>query len=167
MRRFRHPFLALSLLLIIFVASLSIARAHGTAYRVIQAGTLAAVEFTYSDGEPMAYVEVLAYSPRDQKVEHQYGRADKHGRVAFYPDVSGTWLIKADDGMGHVCKATVEISAKPSGGKGDLLELGAVAEPAAQRVTILKTIAGLSVILNIALAVQVVRRRSKPRRGQS
>ncbi len=136
------------------------AHAHGTACRILEDSTLAAVEFHYSDGEPMAYAEVLVFGPKDRQVEHQNGRTDRHGRFAFCPDMPGAWQITADDGMGHLCKAAVEASpggfsektGKPEGRMDD--------GPSVQGSEALKIIAGISMILNLAFAARFFHQRS-------
>jgi nickel transport protein len=88
------------------------ARAHGTDYSLVEGEALTAVAFNYSDGEPMAYAEVLVFSPQDPKVEHQNGRTDKHGKFAFCPDMPGAWRISANDGMGHLCEERWKLAEK-------------------------------------------------------
>lgn len=131
---------------------------HGTDYSLVKDANLAAIEFHYSDGEPMSYAEVLVFSPQNRQVEHQNARTDKHGKFAFCPDIQGAWLITANDGMGHLCEATVAIgpetsfekAAKPQGytDSGHLL----------QGSKILKIISGLSLILNLAFAAEFFHR---------
>ncbi|MFP3999211.1 MAG: hypothetical protein ACLFUN_05145 [Desulfobacterales bacterium] len=104
------PILACFVMLLL-AAGTDRAIAHGTDHEVIDPGPAAAVEFTYADGSPMSYAEVLVYSPEDDETEHQNGRADANGRFVFYPDKPGKWRIQADDGTGHLEKASVEISA--------------------------------------------------------
>jgi len=162
MKRFRYPFFPLSLLLIILIAGPSMARAHGTASRAVEAGNLAAVEFTYSDGEPMAYAEVQVFSPEDRKMEYQIGRTDKYGNFAFRPGVSGEWLITADDGMGHLCRATVETGPGLSSLPGKEEDRGSeAAAPSVVGSRTIGVIAGMSLILNMALLAQLFRQRAK------
>lgn len=143
------------------------ARAHGTDYSLVEGATLTAVAFYYSDGEPMAYAEVLVFSPQDPKVEHQNGRTDKHGKFAFCPDTPGTWRINANDGMGHLCQATVEVGQGEAPGKADRpRQETAVASPVEGSRT-LKIIAGLSLICNLAFVSYLFRRRSKAGKGKS
>jgi nickel transport protein len=49
------------------------------------------------------------FSPVDYETEFQEGFTDKNGCFAFFPDTSGTWQIKVDDGMGHLLKVNLDI----------------------------------------------------------
>lgn len=136
------------------------AAAHGTEHRVIDPGPAAAVEFTYADGSPMSYAEVLVYSPENDKIEHQNGRADANGRFVFYPDSPGKWRIQANDGTGHLEKAFVEISAgdedkKVSSAAGD--KGGQQAGPGGLS-RIWAAVLGLSIILNIFSGIYIFRK---------
>ncbi len=137
------------------------AGAHGTDYRPVEGEPVTAVAFHYSDGEPMAYAEVLVFSPQDSKVEHQNGRTDKHGKFAFCPDMPGTWRISADDGMGHLCEATVEVARGEATEEADRpRQETAVASPV-EGTRMLKVIAGLSLIGNLGFASWFFSRRSR------
>ncbi len=142
------------------------ADAHGTAFRLLQNSTLAAVQFHYSDGEPMAYAEVLVFSPQDLKVEHQNGRTDRHGTFAFCPDKPGAWRITASDGMGHLCEATVDVSQDSPTGKADRFRQETDNQLLVAGSRTLKIIAGLSLIGNLALAACFFRRRSNTPKGE-
>ena len=162
-----HCFFVLSLFVFIVLAAPLDSGAHGTAYRIIKEANLAAVEFHYSDGEPMAYAEVLAFSPQDRQVEHQNGRTDKHGKFAFCPDMPGTWRITANDGMGHLCEATVEASQRASAEKPDTTKGQTDVGNLVQGSKTLKIIAGLSLIFNFAFAARFFRQRSNPSKRTS
>ncbi|MFO7600473.1 MAG: hypothetical protein R6X27_11790 [Candidatus Desulfacyla sp.] len=136
------------------------ADAHGTDYSLVERATLSAVAFYYSDGDPMAYAEVLVFSPQDPKVEHQNGRTDRHGKFAFCPDTPGTWRIIANDGMGHLCQATVEVSPESLAGKSDTPQGETEIAHPVQGSKILRIIAGLSLILNLAFAAYFLLQRS-------
>ncbi len=135
------------------------ALAHGTAHKILQDTPSMALEFNYSDGMPMQYAEVLVFSPQDSSVEHQNGRTDKHGRFVFCPDARGTWLVKVNDGMGHLEQAAVEISAQALSGPAQ--DVGApaplAADDSAAASKTLKIITGLSLILNAALGAYVLK----------
>ena len=85
------------------------ASAHGAGYR---GASLPAVplEFTYSTGEAMSYIEAKVFSPADEKFAHQSGRTDAAGRFAFVPDAPGKWRVVVKDDEGHQAAAEVEIS---------------------------------------------------------
>jgi nickel transport protein len=131
--------------------------AHGTAHRVVRNGTAVTVESFYSDKEPMQYAEVLVFSPSDRKVEYQNGRTDRNGRFAFFPDRQGTWRIEVNDGMGHLMKADIEVTAtgEPGTGSGN----GSAGEremPAGASVP-LKAAFGVSLIANVALILRALK----------
>lgn len=159
--------LFLSLLVFIVLRTPSDAHAHGTGYRLLDEATLAAIEFHYSGGEPMGYAEVLVFSPRDRRVEHQNGRADKHGKFAFCPDMPGAWLITANDGMGHLCEATVQVSPGGFFGKAESPRGKSDYGLSAQGSKTLKIIAGFSLIFNMACAAYFFHQRSNDTQKQS
>lgn len=163
MRRFFPSVMRLLILGLSVLAVPPDSGAHGTAYTLVKEASLTAVQFRYSDGEPMAYAEVLVFGPKDPKVEHQNGRTDRHGRFAFCPDAEGAWRISADDGMGHLCEAMVEIGPPRAASaeeavrpRGDS-DMGGLA----QRSKALKIVTGLSLICNLAFAVQFFHERAK------
>lgn len=138
------------------------AAAHGTGHRLLKDAPVVALEFTYSDQAPMPYAEVLVYAPQDTEVEHQNGRTDKHGRFVFTPDVEGRWLVKVTDGMGHAEQVSVSVGPELIAGRTeesrgvedtDTVGFGAIPKG-------LKTITGISLILNLALAAHLLISRS-------
>jgi nickel transport protein len=138
------------LLLLVIVLCPSGVRAHGTAYRVISNTATVAAEFSYSDGEPMRYADVLVFSPRDENVEYQNGRTDRNGRFAFTPETSGTWHIEVRDGMGHRVEArlTVDDTMSDGGGSGHPDRPNESSELNSNTL-ILKAALGLSLMLNL------------------
>lgn len=160
-------FLSVSILGLSLFSGPPNADAHGTDYSIVEAATLMAVAFYYSDGEPMAYAEVLVFSPKDPKVEHQNGRTDKHGNFAFCPDMPGAWRIIANDGMGHRCGATVEVSPESLTGKSDAPQGAREMAHPVQGPSPLKIIAGLSLILNLAFAAYFLLQRSHAAKRRS
>ncbi len=94
------------------------AAGHGTDYRILDSQTAIAVEFIYSDNQPMRYAEVLVFSPETDDFEYQNGRTDMNGRFVFYPDAPGKWRIQADDGTGHLERVSMEIEAREDGDAG-------------------------------------------------
>ena len=143
------------------------ARAHGTAYRVMDDATTITAEFYYQDKEPMRYAEVLVFSPLDEKVEYQNGRTDRYGRFAFYPDIAGTWRIEVNDGMGHMVLGNIEV--------GQVTNKDLKSEPndtyghskAGERTsTLAKTALGLSLICNMVTVVYLWKRKyTREKRG--
>ncbi|WP_457552820.1 hypothetical protein [Desulfobacula sp.] len=96
-------------LVVIALATPGIVLAHGTGYRVLEQGKAVTIECYYSDGTAMAYADTYIFSPEDLKLEHQNGRTDKNGRVAFFPDTPGTWRVNVSDGIGHKIQAQVQV----------------------------------------------------------
>ena len=143
------------------------ALAHGTDYRVIEGGETVAVEFFFSNNEPMRYAEVLVFSPDDEKIEYQNGRTDRRGRFAFSPQTSGTWRMEVKDGVGHEVHATLEIELQGAGGIG--LKITPAERMAWFGDTPLfgKIVFGLSLILNLTLGMYVFKRRDSGRRSSS
>jgi nickel transport protein len=126
----------------------------------IEEKAVAAVEFSYSDGEPMAYAEVMVFSPENSEVEHQNGRTDRHGKFVFCTDMPGEWRISANDGMGHRCDSKVEVHRGSLTGQPDApQDASEVAHPVEGSKT-LKIIAGLSLIWNFGFAAHFLRQRS-------
>ena len=85
--------------------------AHGTGAETL-GGKAVAVQLFYVGGEPMPYVEAKVFSPADATAPFQQGRADKLGRVSFYPDTPGNWRVVAVDGEGHAVRAEVPVTAE-------------------------------------------------------
>ena len=73
------------------------------------------VQCLYSNGEP-ADAEVEVYSPDAPDEAYQTLRTDPRGLASFVPDGAGTWLLVADDGMGHrvVHEVPVDIDSVPA-----------------------------------------------------
>ena len=157
MKRSIPSYLGLSLFAFSVLWAPSNACAHGTAYRLLKETNLEAVLFHYSDGGPIAYAEVLIFSPGDSQVEHQNGRTDKNGKFAFCPDTPGTWRITANDGMGHLCEATVAVSSDMLSEKTD--KAASNVGPSVQGSNILKIITGLSLIFNLSFAAHFIYQR--------
>src|SRR5437879_11860805 len=84
--------------------------AHGTGARNIGSGA-SVTEFYYSDGTPMAYAEATVLAPDDDSAPFMHGRADRLGRVAFFPSADGVWRVEARDGEGHVARSEIVIAA--------------------------------------------------------
>ncbi len=158
MKKFLRSFLLLFLLVFILLRTSFDAWSHGTDYSLVKDANLAAIEFHYSDGEPMSYAEVLVFSPQNRQVEHQNARTDKHGKFAFCPDIQGAWLITANDGMGHLCEATVAIGPETSFEKAAKPQGYTDSGHPLQGSKILKIISGLSLILNLAFAAEFFHR---------
>lgn len=133
------------------LTTVHMAFAHGTGHRIVEHKKTVMVEFFYSDDEPMSYAEVVVFSPLDLKVQFQIGRTDKNGRFAFCPDTNGTWTIEANDGMGHKAVVKIEVhDLEQRDNLKDILRASKGQDTDAHKDKILKTIAGISIIGNLA-----------------
>lgn len=134
--------------------------AHGTDYRILHGPGVVAIEFFYSDREPMRYAEVLIFSPDDAKLEYQNGRTDKEGRFAFCPPHAGLWQIRVNDGVGHAVQAEVAVQSQADGRVGPK---GAQVDrkPLFGEGSILSRVClGLSVLLNVFMGLYIWKRKS-------
>lgn len=167
MKRLAMFFLIGPLLAAIPVGLPADASAHGTGHSLLEHEPVVAVEFHYSDDTPMRYAEVMVFSPRDLKVEHQNGRTDRNGKFVFCPDVPGKWLIKVNDGMGHEEKAVMEVGPEAISGETEKPRTHPVSGGSEPLSKTLKIIAGLSLILNLSFAGYFVKRRSNSAKSRS
>ena len=91
-------------LLLVMVAT---AWGHGAEYQSIQGAV--GLQVRYSDGSPMAWVDVSVFSPRDRDNPYQTGLSDASGAFSFLPDTSGIWIMVFDDGLGHGLRHEIEV----------------------------------------------------------
>ena len=141
------------------------AEAHGVGY---QASTLKPVslEFFYSTGDLMSYLEAQVFSPADEKIAYQSGRTDEAGRFAFTPNVPGKWRVVVKDDEGHRAEAEVDVTQ-------EFLDGGSASEPgSAPAVEAKKAMPeglelyiraglGVSLLFNIAAFVLLLKRQRK------
>jgi hypothetical protein len=64
---------------------------------------------SYGPGEPAADVVVTASSAAAPARLGISGETDEDGAFAFTPPAEGEWLIRVDDGYGHVATRTVVV----------------------------------------------------------
>jgi len=83
--------------------------AHGVGYRQSDLRPVS-LEFSYSTGETMSYLETRVFSPLDEKFAFQSGRTDEAGRFAFTPDSPGQWRIVVKDEEGHQAEAVIDVT---------------------------------------------------------
>ncbi len=130
------------------------APAHGLGWNR-DSGPWLGLSFSYGDGEPLGYGEVLVFSPAESDIPYQKTRADRQGRAAFQPDRPGTWTFSASDGQGHKASGQIEISAdwlagpasKAAAAPAPAPEAGSPAGPRPLSVAL-----GLSLLANVGLA---------------
>ncbi len=136
------------------------ALAHGVGYRQSKLPSVP-LEFFYSTGESMSYIETKVFSPADEKFAYQSGRTDDAGRFAFVPNVPGQWRAVVKDEEGHQCIAKIDVTQQFIDGasqKGELDVKGQAAVP--QGIELFKRcLLGVSLIFNVAAFVLLTRRR--------
>jgi hypothetical protein len=111
--------------------------AHGLGAERIEGGT--GIAATYSDGSPMAFVDVTVYAPDAEEEIFQEGTTDRDGRFVFFPAMTGKWMIEVDDGMGHALRKEVEVLNEPA----------ALPSPSAKTNPLTGVITGLSIIFGL------------------
>lgn len=161
----------LSLLSLLGLAGLGLfgtqpAEAHGVGYRESEVPPIS-LEFFYSTGELMSYLEAQVYAPKDAEFEYQSGRTDEDGRFAFTPNEPGEWRVVVKDDEGHRAEAVINVTQVfLDGGQGEeggqrASSAGVVAKAAAPEGAELYMRAGLgvSLLFNVAAFVSLVRRR--------
>lgn len=128
--------------------------AHGTGFRMLPGSDAIAVHFFYTGGEPMAFAQINIQGPDPDQPEYQNGRTDCKGAFAFCPDRPGTWNLTVNDGRGHGVHASIEVAdnIKRAGAN-------AVQAKGAQSPGWVAVLAGLSLLLNIALISIVLKAR--------
>ena len=140
-------------LVVLALVTPSIVLAHGTGYRVQKPGKAVTIECYYSDGTAMAYADTMVFSPDNLELEHQNGRTDKNGRVAFFPDTPGTWQVTVSDGMGHKIQAEVQI--EPGNAPPKIKEQGFPGQSRAVSAGM-----GISLIFNLWAVLVLMRRKN-------
>jgi nickel transport protein len=91
------------------------AAAHEVLHEV-ERGRSVAVRARYPDGRGLADAQAEIYSPADRQVPAWTGRTDRHGWVAFVPDVPGPWAVRIFDASGHGTIALVDVPAPGEAG---------------------------------------------------
>lgn len=96
---------------------------HGLTHSA-QLGSAVIVELRYADDSPFSYESAEVYRPAET-LPFFTGRTDANGRLAFVPDRSGDWRVRAFSEDGHGGDFTVAAAADggssaPSAGLGDV-----------------------------------------------
>jgi nickel transport protein len=132
--------------------------AHGVGSREMDSGAARAMEFLYSDGEPMAFARIQVTAPGEGGV-FQSAHADARGRFAFVPAGPGEWTVAASDGQGHRAVHALTVAAeKPGAAKPAGPQVNAAIGPTWNGVAL-----GVSLLANVALGAALLRRRRKGR----
>lgn len=106
---------------------------------------------SYGPGEPAAHVGVIASSAAAPARLGISGETDESGVFAFEPPAEGEWLVRVDDGYGHIATRTVEVNWGAPAAE--------VSEPASLWA---RTGAGLALIFGVTAFVVWGRRRTVP-----
>ena len=144
------------------------ALAHGTGYRQSDKKPIS-LEFSYSTGETMSYLDAKVFSPKDEKFVFQSGRTDEDGRFAFTPNAAGRWRVVVKDEEGHLAEAKIDVTqdflaSDKEDEKEDEKENGAAAVvektalPGGMDLA-LRSALGVSLLFNIAALTSLGRRR--------
>jgi nickel transport protein len=123
--------------------------AHGTGYRRSDKKPLS-LEFSYSTGETMSYLETKVFSPQDEKFAFQSGRTDEDGRFAFTPNAPGLWRVVVRDEEGHLAEAKVDVPEEFLAGAAGGETAAAAAGPPTGIRLLLNALLGVSLIFNVA-----------------
>jgi nickel transport protein len=159
MSRLEHVAVLAGLIVMIgfFVAPKSVL-AHGTGYRQSDKRSIS-LEFSYSTGETMSYLDTKVFSPQDEKFAFQSGRTDEDGRFAFTPNVSGQWRVVVKDEEGHLAEAKIDITQ-------DFLDASSEVDAIVEKTAVpggmdgvVRSVLGVSLLFNIAALTSFVRRR--------
>ncbi|MDR2136941.1 MAG: hypothetical protein LBO68_01515 [Synergistaceae bacterium] len=131
------------------------ALAHGTGFRQSERKPVS-LEFYYSTGETMSYLETKVFSPQDEKFAFQSGRTDEDGRFAFTPNAPGRWRVIVRDEEGHLAEAKIDVAQEPSAGPTqEIVSKTAVPEGID---LVVRAGLGVSLLFNIAAFVSLARR---------
>ena len=132
--------------------------AHGVGYRQSGKNPIS-MEFYYSTGETLSFLETQVFSPRDERFAFQTGRTDEAGRFAFTPDHPGRWRLIVKDNEGHMVEAVVNVS------EDSLKKDGNFSAPVVQNPGLydgieqyIRATLGVSLLFNIAAVVMLKRR---------
>ncbi len=74
---------------------------HGLKVTVIKKSPCVIVNAQYHGASGLAFAEISILFEGEEN-PFQKGEMDKYGNFCFYPDQKGKWLVKVDDGMGHI-----------------------------------------------------------------
>jgi nickel transport protein len=157
LRRLKRVAMAVGLILAIGPISASVALAHGTGYRQSEKRPIS-LEFYYSTGETMSYLEAKVFSPGDEKFAFQSGRTDEDGRFAFTPNAAGRWRVVVRDGEGHLAEAAVDVTDFSSAADdGSFAVTPKAAVPEGVELVV-RAALGVSLLFNVAALWSLMRR---------
>ncbi|MDR1943687.1 MAG: hypothetical protein LBQ19_02595 [Synergistaceae bacterium] len=150
----RYCLLQAVLVAVLLLAVPGDAFAHGVGYR-LSSKKAVALEFYYSTGETMAYLDARAYSPQDERNAFQSGRTDEFGRYSFVPATEGEWLVVVKDEEGHRAEAKVPITAEFLDDSGGEVSVAARSSLPRGFDLFLRAVLGVSILFNLAALVRL------------
>ncbi len=109
------------------------------------------ITLTYADGSPFSYESYEVYRPGEE-TPFQVGRTDRLGRIAFLPDGSGEWRVRAFSEDGHGVDLT--FPAGPSSAP-------AAAGPRSGTDRLSRILFGIGIILGLFGILALFRRRNR------
>lgn len=143
------------IMLIVCALFLNLAFGHGVSWKPMSDTSQAqAILFTYDDGSLMSFAEVKIHGP-DGKT-FQNGRTDKNGVFTFMPSTTGEWKLSANDGMGHLAQASMNIDLAT--GESAVAKESAP-EPAQGLGKLIKIVLVASLLINFSLIFKFYRDR--------
>ncbi|MDR1873446.1 MAG: hypothetical protein LBQ90_00325 [Synergistaceae bacterium] len=134
--------------------------AHGTGYRQSDKKPIS-LEFSYSTGETMSYLETKVFSPRDEKFAFQSGRTDEDGRFAFTPNAPGIWRVVVRDEEGHLAGAEIDVPPEFSEADGNEALVAPKTSVPEGMDLVVRSALGVSLLFNVAAFVSLARRARK------
>ena len=84
--------------------------AHEVRHSIVQSAATI-IQLHYPDGRPFAFEGFEIYRAKE-KIPYVVGRTDAKGKIAFLPDSTGTWRVKAFSDDGHGVDLTFETDAQ-------------------------------------------------------
>lgn len=109
-----RTFPALLALAALAAAAPRAASAHAVRAEVDRRGGAVAIRALHDGDRPLAGARWEARSPRGGDAPFAAGETDRHGWLAFTPDVPGTWTVRIADATGHGKTVEVEVAAAPA-----------------------------------------------------
>ncbi len=162
MKNLRIIFYAVLMSCICLVGS---AFAHGTGYKQSDKPAIV-LEYSYSTGESMSYQAFVIKSPARPDAKWLSGRTDENGRLAFIPNVPGTWIVEVSDDEGHRAEAKVDVTEDFLKGTASAPATVKPQEAVLHGVELwIRCILGVSVLFNIAAFVTLNRKKSSNASG--
>lgn len=142
----------LIILVIFFIVQ--IVYGHEIHYTIENKNTV--VLSVFDDDKAFSFENYEIYSPESDKMPYQIGKTSKAGKIAFLPEMEGTWIIKvfSDDGHGFDKKINIDKNMLVKENK---------KEPSSHMY--LKIIAGIGFIFGVFGLINIFSKRKKKDTG--